>query len=144
MLQIKPVQDPIWHEAACKRANIPYLPELFTYEAYEGDVPVGTCQFSLAGGVGRLVDLANTEGVRDIEALFIMGRAALNFMDLCGVHRTLCESDRIPIQLQRALGYRPNADGVMEMNLEHFFEHPCAKSERTAAEEVELLEKELD
>ena len=143
MLHIKPIQDQTWHADACKRANIPYLPELFAYEAYEGENPVGVCQFSLSGGIGQLVDLTNTVGVRDSEALFIMGRAALNFINLCGVRRAVCESERIPIQLQRALGFRPSEDGKMEMDLEHFFEHPCKNSDRTAAEEVSQLEKEL-
>jgi hypothetical protein len=63
----------------------------------------------------------------DNEALFVMGRAALNFIDLCGIHTAFYDGDEsLPgAQLLHAVGFRKNEQGRLEMDLTGFFTTPC-------------------
>jgi dUTP pyrophosphatase len=82
------------------------------------------CQFRIKNDNGYLYDLCNTEGVDDLEALIIMGRATLNFIDLCGVHTAYFEGEKIRGAM--AVGFREK-DGALFADLTGMFESPCKK-----------------
>ena len=86
MLEIKPIQDKNAQKALCELCGAVYNPSALAYSAYDNGAPVGICQFRIIEEHGYMYDLCNTVGVDDLEALIIMGRAALNFIDLCGIH----------------------------------------------------------
>ena len=125
MLEVLPIQDKSMQESICLRCDIDYDPDLLAYAAYVDGALVGMCQFIIKPDGGWLVDLANAKGVSDSQALFVVGRATLNFIDLCGVHNAKCDSKKIEDSLVRAIGFSKNADGIYEIDLAHFFEHPC-------------------
>lgn len=125
MLEVLPIQEKNMQETICLRCGIEYKPELMAYSAHVDGELVGVCQFSMSDKGGRLVDLANTVGVKDTQALFVVGRATLNFIDLCGVHYAYCDSSDIDEVLLRAIGFSKNSDGVYDVDLTHFFDHPC-------------------
>ena len=126
MLEVLPIQDKTLQESVSLRCGVNYDPDLMAYAAYVDGKLVGICQFTMKEDGGRIVDLANVTDVTDTQALFVMGRAALNFIDLCGVHSAKCESDNIDETLLRAVGFSKNPDGIYEIDLAHFFEHPCS------------------
>ena len=98
------------------------------YEARVDDHLVGVCQFHLQGGVGHITDFAEylPEGAKsDAEALFIMARGCLNFIDLCGIHHAFFEADFHHDDLIHAIGFRKNSDNIWEIDLTDFFIHPC-------------------
>ena len=69
--------------------GIPYEEDLLAYAAYNDKKEfVGICQFGLdqTGGHIRHLEIPGTDDADD--ALFVMGRAALNFIDLCGGKKT--------------------------------------------------------
>lgn len=91
------------------------------YAAYKDGRIVGLCQFSINADCAMLVDLANASDIKDEQTLFITARAALNFVDLCGVRFSKCESKNIDDTLLRSIGFSKNSDGIYEIDLTHFF-----------------------
>jgi hypothetical protein len=98
------------------------------YEACVNEQLVGICQFHLHGGVGHITDFAEylPEGAKsDTEALFIMARGCLNFIDLCGVHHAFFDADFPNQDLIHAIGFRKNAENKWEIDLTDFFVDHC-------------------
>ncbi len=127
MLEIKPIADKTAQKALCELCGIPYRAAALAYSAYDNGAPVGICQFRIIEDAGHLYDLCNTAGVQDMEALIIMGRAALNFIDLCGVHKAYFESEKD--EAAKAVGFRER-DGKRFIDLTGMFESPCASHEK--------------
>lgn len=131
MLVIYPTQGEEQKAALCAACGVTPRPGCFCYQAYERETPdavdgtfLGVCQFDI-GEAGTVYDLRNAEGVEDEEALFIMGRQSLNFIDLCGAHYAFFEPQSpITDKLLYWLGFS-HKTGKWEMDLEHFFEEPC-------------------
>ena len=126
MLEVLPIQDKMLQESTCLHCGIDYDPDLMAYAAYVDGKLVGMCQFTMNADGGKIVDLANVKDSNDSQALFVMGRATLNFIDLCGVHTAKCENKNIDEALLRTIGFSKNSDGIYEIDLAHFFEHPCS------------------
>ena len=96
MLIIKPIQDKAAQEAACMRCGIVYDADLLAYAAEVDDELVGVCQFTMNAEGGSVRGMGTLVGREpDFEAMFVLGRAALNFIDLCGVHKATYDA---PIQ----------------------------------------------
>ena len=128
MLEIKPIQDKNAQKALCELCAAVYKPAALAYSAYDNGAPVGICQFRIMDDCGHMYDLCNTVGTDDLEALIIMGRAALNFIDLCGIHRAYFDAKCDNETLIKAIGFSRNADGRFEMDLTDFFKEPCKHS----------------
>ena len=134
MLKVLPVQSKQEQEALCKKCNITYRPELLMYAAsYEGEL-VGVCQFITSDKGGLIYDIAKVaDRVRedgshtatDFEALFVMGRGALNFIDLCGVHFASYVGSHKDDPLLRAIGFKKNDEGEYTVDLNGFFTDHC-------------------
>ncbi len=136
MLVITPIQDMGTQDNLCSMCSVTPRPGCLCYQAHDRKTPeasegtfLGVCQFDI-GSCGTIYDLKNAEGVEDEEALFIMGRQTLNFIDLCGVHHAVLDAQSsITEHLIRWLGFRKNGD-CWEMNLEGFFADPCKHTEQ--------------
>ena len=124
MLEIKPIQDKNAQKALCELCGAVYRPAALAYSAYDNGAPVGICQFRIMEDHGYMYDLCNTVGVDDLEALIIMGRAALNFIDLCGIHSAYFEGDKPRAAI--AIGFREK-EGALFADLHGMFESPCSK-----------------
>ena len=128
MLEVLPIQTKREQEALCARCKIPFRVEALAYQALvDGDF-VGICQFTMNADGGRIRDFAPVPDRYEFEPMFVMGRAALNFIDLCGVHRAFFDADCENETLIRAIGFSRNADGRFEMDLTDFFKEPCKHS----------------
>ena len=130
MLKVLPIQSKAEQEALCQKCNVIFQPDLLAYAATVDDDLVGICQFKLSAEGGVLYDLAKVEGHvepapgSDFEAMFVMGRGTLNFIDLCGIHSAtfVGHTDET---LLRAIGFTKKEDGVWWINLEGFFTDHC-------------------
>lgn len=127
MLIIKPVQTKEQQRDLCALCGVRYRADALCYQAYLGDNPdaeetfVGICQFDL-GDVGCIYDLICATDIRDEEALFIMGRQTLNFMDLTGTHEAVFRPESETSEhLIRWLGFREK-DGEWYMDLHGEFD----------------------
>lgn len=125
MLKVLPVQTKLEQEEICKSCNVKFNPDLMAYAATVDDKLAGVCQFKLTEKGGMIYDLAPVANTKDFEALFVMGRGTLNFIDLCGVHVAFFVGDDPDDSLLRAVGFKKNGEGVYEINLEGFFTDHC-------------------
>lgn len=125
MLIVKPVEEKSKQEEFCKICGAEYDADALTYAAYESETLLGICQFALHTGYAVILDLKPVPGVRDFEAMFILARGTLNFVDLCGIHFAKCENDAGDLTLIHAVGFAENHDGVLEMDLTHAFDGHC-------------------
>ena len=122
MLEIKPIQTKADQETACTRCGIPYDQDCMAYAAHEDGEFIGMCQFNIEAERGYIKNLALREGLSDFEALFLLGRATLNFIDLCGIHKAACSEDAAEERVVTAIGFRRGEDGVYLADMTHMFE----------------------
>lgn len=128
MLEVLPIQDKQEQEALCARCNTPFQTELLAYKALVDGELKGVCQFTMDQNGGRILSFAHLPDAYEFEPMFVMGRAALNFIDLCGVHTAFFDADYDNETLIKAIGFRKNQDGRYEMDLTDFFKEPCQHS----------------
>ena len=130
MLKVFPIQNKAEQEALCARCGVKFDADLLAYQATVDGRFVGVCQFKLHPEGGILYDLAPLIGEDpNQEAIFVMGRAALNFIDLCDIHQAYFDGDvSVPGEtMLRAIGFRPDEgqNGRLGMDLTGFFTSPC-------------------
>ena len=129
MITVLPIQTKEEQKELAARCGIPYREELLAYRAENNGVFAGICQFRMDAAGGHIADLACPVGSKDTDALFVMGRAALNFIDLCGVHLAFFEGNTDDEALLRRIGFQQNANGRFAIDLAGFFTHPCSHAE---------------
>ena len=125
MLKVLPVQSKIQQEEICEKCGVEYNADLLAYAAYVDDRLCGVCQFKLTDKGGLIYDLAPTTDFYSREALFVMGRGALNFIDLSGVHNAFFLGKSEDEELIRLVGFKKDVDGMYSINLEGFFTDHC-------------------
>lgn len=121
MLEIKPIQSKEEQAAACARCDIPYDSDCMAYAAVLDGNFIGVAQFSIEKGFGHIKNIATLKTVDDFEALFLMGRAVLNFIDLCGIHVATCAEDAASARVITAVGFKRNETGVLHADMTHMF-----------------------
>ena len=130
MLKVLPIQSKISQEEICLRCGVKYDPDLLAYSATVDDQLAGVCQFKLSDKGGLIYDLAPVKDSFDFEAMFVLGRGTLNFIDLCGVHYAIYRGEVKDDQTERlvkAVGFKLTEQGTYEVNLEGFFTDHCHK-----------------
>lgn len=130
MLEVLPIQDKQEQEALCARCKIPFRTEMLAYQALVDGELKGICQFTMNDEGGRIVDFAPVPDAYEFEPMFVMGRAALNFIDLCGVHHAYFDAECENETLIKAIGFSRNPDGRYEIDLTDFFKDPCKHSNK--------------
>ena len=128
MLEVLPIQDKQEQETIANLCGVPFRTELLAYKALVDGELRGICQFTMNKDGGSIIDFANVPEKYEFEPMFVMGRAALNFIDLCGVHRAYFDAECDNETLVKAIGFSRNADGRFEMDLTNFFQEPCKHS----------------
>lgn len=121
MLEIKPIQSKAEQEAACTRCGVAYDADCMAYGAKENGELLGVAQFTFHSGEGYVKSISTLPGLDDFEALFLMGRAVLNFIDLCDVHTAVCAEDATTKRVIAAVGFSRDADGVLRADMTRMF-----------------------
>ncbi len=130
MLEVLPIQEKTEQESLCRLCGVPFRTEMLAYRATVDGEFRGICQFTMNADGGRIVDFAWVPGKYDFETFFILGRAALNFIDLCGVHRAFFDAKCDNETLVKAIGFSRNSDGRFEVDLTGFFQDPCKRAQK--------------
>ena len=128
MITVVPIQQKEEQAHYCALCGVPYSPDLLAYYAKnDAGEFAGLCQFKMNETGGHLYTLVAPKGSEELDPLFVMGRAALNFIDLCGVHHAFFDGDPTVAgeKLIRAIGFTPDENGRLEMDLTDFFTTPC-------------------
>lgn len=126
MLIVKPIEDKSMQEAACAACGAVYDADALAYAAREDTALIGICQFKLGAGRADILDLRAADGVDDYEGMFILARGALNFIDLCGIHRAQCTPSAGDRTLLRAVGFCEVDKNRMEIDLTGEFDGKCS------------------
>ena len=125
MLEVIPIQTKTEQEALAGRVGAEFLPDALAYRADADGEFVGMCQFRLDPSGGHMLTLDSLPGHEDFQPMFVMGRAALNFMELCGAETAYYEAPLRDRVLVGAIGFREDKNGKLKVDLKGFFDHPC-------------------
>lgn len=125
MLKVLPIQSKEEQEDICRRCGVKYRADALAYVATVDDRLAGVSQFRLTAEGGIVYDLSPALDLNDFEAMFVMGRGTLNFIDLCGVHKAYYEGEIKDAALLRAVGFKELEDGRYFIDLEGFFTDHC-------------------
>ena len=126
MLIVKPILEKDKQEEICRACGAAYDADLLACSAYDDGNLIGFCQFALSGKTAVLTDLRPKIGVDDFEAMFILARGTLNYIDLCGIHKARCTADAGDLTLIRAIGFKEIGENVFEMDLTDEFNGKCS------------------
>lgn len=126
MLIVKPILEKEKQQEICQACGAVYDADLLACSAYDDEELVGFCQFALSGKTAILTDLRPKIGVDDFEAMFILARGTLNYIDLCGIHMARCTADAGDLSLIRAIGFQEINQNIFEMDLTDEFNGKCS------------------
>lgn len=126
MLIVKPILKKENQEEICAACGAVYDADLLACAAHEDDQLLGFCQFAFSGSTAVITDLRPKLGVDDFEAMFILGRGTLNYIDLCGIHYARCLPSAGDLSLIRAIGFKENDQKLLEMDLTDQFTGKCS------------------
>ena len=128
MLKVLPIQSKAEQEEICKLCGVTFNPDLLAYSATVNDELRGVSQFKLTAEGGLVFDIAPAINTYDFEALFVLGRGTLNFIDLCGVHYAIYKGSvetEDKERLLKAIGFKRTDSGSLEIDLNGFFTDHC-------------------
>ena len=125
MLKVLPIQTKEEQKALCEACSVEFNADLLAYAAYTDGKFAGISQFKLTDKGGLIYDIAPCKELEDFEALFVMGRGTLNFIDLAGVHYAIYMGEVRDEALLKAIGFSKTESGRFEIDLEGFFTDHC-------------------
>lgn len=126
MFKITPIQDKTRQKEICDECGATFRPDAFAYVMYDVDTSeiMGMSQFEI-GEMGYIYDLREPDGRDDFEAMFILGRQTMNFIDLCGAHTCAADKGAGMERLLRAIGFKENGEELF-CNMEGMFDGHCS------------------
>ncbi len=127
MLVIKPITDSTEQIEICGKCGIEYIEGHFAYKAHDDGTLIACAQFEIGSAGAEIDAIKQVIGTQDdFEAMFILGRAVLNFLDLCGIEKAYFPSvsSESEERLAKAIGFK-YVDGVLEATLTHMFDAKC-------------------
>ena len=129
MFKITPIQDEKTQKYYAEQSGTALREGFFAYamvEASDGSL-MGFSQFEIRGEDGLIADLKPAKGREgDFEAMFILGRATMNFIDLAGAHICYANKDAGEESLLRAIGFREERDGALFCDMTGMFSGNCS------------------
>ena len=81
-------------------------------------------QFEIEGDTGYISDLKEAPGLSDFEAMFILGRATMNFIDMCGTHKCRASLVAGEERLLKSIGFKENG-GEYFSDMAGMFDGKC-------------------
>jgi hypothetical protein len=124
MFKISPIQTQEEQILVAKACGAEYRIGAFGYAMRDSETNdlMGFSQFEINSNGGFLWDLRPSGELDDYEAMFILGRATMNFIDLCGAHTLSATSESGDTALLRAIGLKPTEDGNFFCDMTGFFD----------------------
>ena len=127
MFKITPVQTKEEQKTIADSLRVPYWESDFAYKMFdlESGELLGFSQFEIVGEHAVLHTLVEPEGKCDFEAMFILGRQTMNFVDLCGTHRMVATEGAARERLLLAIGFH-NTNGEYSVDMRGMFDGHCS------------------
>lgn len=124
MLTVLPIQTKEEQKELCLKCGVEFIENAFAYRADDGNF-IGICQFTFENNIGYIKNLVYASNIEDNEAMIIMLRATMSFMNRCGIEDSYLEKDATTETLIRLSGYRLDEKGNYYLNLDKFYNTPC-------------------
>ncbi len=124
MFKISPIQSIEEQIEIANACGAEYRSGAFGYAMRDNETNalMGFSQFEISENGGRLLDLKPAIGYDDYEAMFILGRSTMNFIDLCGAHTLCSDSSAADATLLRAIGLKIQENGEYFCDMTGFFD----------------------
>ena len=126
MFKITPINDKEMQKEFAAACGATFNPDFFAYamtDAISGEI-MGFSQFEIDGEFGYISALKPRLDYDDFEAMFILGRATMNFIDTCGAHSCRASSDASEERLIKAIGFKL-IDGEYICDMTGMFDGHC-------------------
>ena len=130
MFVIKPIKEIELHKAVCKEIGCEYVPGTISFAAAElmpdnetVDYYIGICQF-IPGEDCRICSLFPGKGSEDDEAVMILLRTVMSFLERSGGKNLKVSKDAAPLPLLKASGLTETSE-CFEIDLTEFYKSPC-------------------
>lgn len=127
MFKISPIQDKELQKKYAEDCGAVFCPELFAYSMINQETGelMGMSQFDISGECGYIKTLRPRLDYQDFEAMFILGRATMNFIDLCGNHTCRASIDAGEERLMKSIGFKLKEDGEYFADMTNMFDGHC-------------------
>ena len=128
MFKIAPIQDKELQKKYAEACNAEFIPDFFAYSMInqENSILMGIAQFEINDDGGYIKDLKPRIGYDDFEAMFILGRATMNFIDLCGKHTCFADSNTGDERLLKSIGFKLTSDNRYFADTTGMFDGNCS------------------
>ena len=125
MLRARALRDIGEQKNCCSVCGMQHNPDMLYFAIFENETDcLGTLEFRFTKEGAKITNVKPKEGTYDDEAMFILGKATLNFIDLVGPKYVEYAAD--DEKLCRLLEFFPK-NGVMQVNLTGYFDEPCKR-----------------
>jgi len=126
MFRITPIQDKELQRKYASMCGADFIEDYFAYAMLDNDSGelMGFAQFEIKGEEGYINNLIHY-GEFDFEAMFILGRATMNFIDLCGAHKARAKISAGDEGLMRAIGFKAVNENEYFVDMTGFFDGHC-------------------
>ena len=127
MFKISPIQDKELQKEYAEACGATFCPDLFAYSMINQDNGelMAIAQFDISGESGYIKTLMPKIGYTDFEAMFILGRQTMNFIDLCGIHTCRAALNAGEERLIKAIGFKLTDDGEYFADMTGMFDGHC-------------------
>ncbi len=126
MFKITPVQDKAQQMEIAKLCARTFRPDALAYQMFdiESGELMGFAQFDISE-CGYIYDLCEPDGHSDFEAMFILGRQTMNFIDSCGAHICRAYKNSADSKLLHAIGFRKSENDDYFTDMTGMFDGHC-------------------
>ncbi len=127
MFKITPIQEKSEQKRICELCNTEFRADAFAYQMFDVDSGeiMGMSQFEIAKS-GYIYDIKEGPGRNDFEAMFILARQTMNFIDLCGVHTCYAIDGAASDDFIKAIGFKMT-DGKFFCDMTGMFDGSCGE-----------------
>ncbi len=126
MFKISSIQNEKEQTAYLEACGRKFRSGFFAYamkDAESGEL-MAVAQFEIEKEEGYISDLCPVPTLDDFEAMFILGRSTMNFIDLCGAHKCRADKTSADERLLRAIGFKLRDDEYVA-DMTNMFQGHC-------------------
>ncbi len=128
MFKISPIQDDNTKQKCAAACGTKAIDTYFAYQMVNQDDNslMGFSQFDIRGEEAYITDLKEPKDLNDFEAMFILGRSTMNFIDMCGTHKCRASKDAGEKKLLIAIGFKEEENGEFFCDMTDMFSGHCS------------------
>lgn len=127
MFRISPINDTNLQKEYASLCGTEIKDGYFGYAMIDVDTGelMGFSQFEIDSDGGNISDLRPRLGLDDFEAMFILGRATMNFIDMCGTHTCRADINSADERLLKSIGFKLTDNDEWYADMTGMFDGHC-------------------